>query len=114
MEYMQFAFRWMNNLLMREIPLRCTIRLWDAYLSEQDGFVSLHLFVCAAFLIYWKQILIQQTDFQGLLMLLQSLPTSSWGDDDIELLLAEAFKLKYTYGDSPAHYSSGHEAMGYH
>ena len=30
-EYLQFAFRWMNNLLMREIPLRCTIRLWDAY-----------------------------------------------------------------------------------
>jgi len=21
-EYLQFAFRWMNNLLMREIPLR--------------------------------------------------------------------------------------------
>lgn len=30
-EYLQFAFRWMNNLLMREIPLRCTIRLWDTY-----------------------------------------------------------------------------------
>ena len=56
---------------MREIPLRCTIRLWDAYLAEQDGFASLHLFVSAAFLLYWKQILLQQTDFQGLLMLLQ-------------------------------------------
>lgn len=31
-EYLQFAFRWMNNLLMREIPLRATIRLWDTYL----------------------------------------------------------------------------------
>ena len=31
-EYLQFAFRWMNNLLMREMPLRCTIRLWDTYL----------------------------------------------------------------------------------
>lgn len=29
--YLQFAFRWMNNLLMRELPLRCTIRLWDTY-----------------------------------------------------------------------------------
>lgn len=29
--YLQFAFRWMNNLLMREVPLRCTIRLWDTY-----------------------------------------------------------------------------------
>lgn len=30
-EFLQFAFRWMNNLLMREIPLQCTIRLWDTY-----------------------------------------------------------------------------------
>ena len=29
--YLQFAFRWMNNLLMREVPLHCTIRLWDTY-----------------------------------------------------------------------------------
>lgn len=29
--YLQFAFRWMNNLLTRELPLRCTVRLWDAY-----------------------------------------------------------------------------------
>ncbi|OTF78138.1 TBC1 domain family member 22B-like protein, partial [Euroglyphus maynei] len=33
-QYIQFAFRWMNNLLIREIPLRCIIRLWDTYLSE--------------------------------------------------------------------------------
>ena len=31
-DYLQFAFRWMNNLLMREFPLRCVIRLWDSYL----------------------------------------------------------------------------------
>jgi hypothetical protein len=31
-QYIHFAFRWMNCLLMREIPLRCTIRLWDTYL----------------------------------------------------------------------------------
>jgi hypothetical protein len=31
-EYMQFAFRWMNCLLMREISVKCTIRMWDTYL----------------------------------------------------------------------------------
>ncbi|VDP93213.1 unnamed protein product [Echinostoma caproni] len=31
-EYLQFAFRWMNNLLIRELPLRCIIRLWDTYM----------------------------------------------------------------------------------
>ena len=44
-EYLQFAFRWMNNLLMRELPLRCTIRLWDTYQVEQSVFqIQLHLF----------------------------------------------------------------------
>ena len=31
-EYLQFAFRWVNNLLMRELPLRLVVRLWDTYL----------------------------------------------------------------------------------
>ena len=31
-EFMQFAFRWMNCLLMRELSLRCTVRMWDTYL----------------------------------------------------------------------------------
>jgi len=34
-EYLQFAFRWMNNLLMREMPLHCVIRLWDTYLVSR-------------------------------------------------------------------------------
>lgn len=40
-EYLQFAFRWMNNLLMRELPLRCTIRLWDTYQVWRDPRLSL-------------------------------------------------------------------------
>jgi hypothetical protein len=31
-EFMQFAFRWMNCLLMREISVRNTVRMWDTYL----------------------------------------------------------------------------------
>lgn len=31
-EFMQFAFRWMNCLLMREITVKNTIRMWDTYL----------------------------------------------------------------------------------
>ena len=41
--YLQFSFRWMNCLLMREVPLRCAIRLWDTYHAEQDGFAQFHL-----------------------------------------------------------------------
>ncbi|XP_027252006.1 TBC1 domain family member 22A isoform X4 [Cricetulus griseus] len=70
--YLQFAFRWMNNLLMRELPLRCTIRLWDTY--------------------------------QELLLFLQNLPTARWNDQDVSLLLAEAYRLKFAFADAPNHY----------
>ena len=30
-EFIQFAFRWMNCLLMRELSLKNTIRMWDSY-----------------------------------------------------------------------------------
>jgi len=63
-DYLQFSFRWMNNLLMRELPLRCTIRLWDTYLAEPDGCGSILLYVCAAFLCHWRDKLTKQNDFQ--------------------------------------------------
>ncbi len=31
-EFIQFSFRWMNCLLMREISVKCTIRMWDTYM----------------------------------------------------------------------------------
>lgn len=31
-EFMQFSFRWMNCLLMRELSVKNTIRMWDTYL----------------------------------------------------------------------------------
>lgn len=31
-EFIQFSFRWMNCLLMREVSVRNTIRMWDTYL----------------------------------------------------------------------------------
>lgn len=36
-EYMQFSFRWMNCLLMRELSMRSTIRMWDTYLVCQSS-----------------------------------------------------------------------------
>lgn len=31
-EFMQFSFRWMNCLLMREMNIKNTIRMWDTYM----------------------------------------------------------------------------------
>lgn len=40
---------------------------------------------------------------QGLMLLLQNLPTYDWGDAEITLLVAEAYRLKYTFADAPNH-----------
>ncbi len=104
-QFLQFAFRWMNNVLMRELPIRATIRLWDTYLSEMEGFSRFHLYVCAAFLIHWKAELLKKSDFHTLLMFLQNLPTAKWGDEEINLLVAEAYRLSYLFADAPSHLS---------
>ncbi|KAK9497734.1 hypothetical protein O3M35_004400 [Rhynocoris fuscipes] len=105
-EYLQFSFRWMNNLLTRELPLRCLIRLWDTYLSELDTFATFQLFVCAAFLLYWRDDLLLKKDFQGLMLMLQNLPTQHWSDTEINILVAEAYRLKCTFADAPNHFQT--------
>lgn len=80
-EFMQFSFRWMNCLLMREMSVQNTIRMWDTYLvcanfsyssrksyslsyqAEEQGFSRFHIYVCAAFLVKWSDQLMKM-DFQ--------------------------------------------------
>lgn len=62
-EFMQFSFRWMNCLLMREVPVSNIIRMWDTYMAEEHGFSDFHLYVCAAFLVKWSEQLVKM-DFQ--------------------------------------------------
>ena len=33
-DFLHFAFRWMNCLLMRELNLECVLRLWDACVTH--------------------------------------------------------------------------------
>ncbi|CAD0095319.1 unnamed protein product [Aureobasidium mustum] len=99
-EFIQFSFRWMNCLLMREISVRNTIRMWDTYLDQ--GFSHFHLYVCAAFLVKWSDQLLKM-DFQEIMMFLQALPTRGWNEKDIELLLSEAFIWQSLFRNSKAH-----------
>ncbi|KAL0136187.1 rab-GTPase-TBC domain-containing protein [Mucor lusitanicus] len=103
-EFIQFAFRWMNCLLMRELPLMSTIRMWDTYLAEgsSEGFSEFHVYVCAAFLVKWSNQL-QKLDFQGVMIFLQQLPTQGWQEKDVELLLSEAYMWKTLFHNAPNH-----------
>ena len=101
-EFIQFSFRWMNCLLMREISVKNTVRMWDTYMAEENGFSEFHLYVCAAFLVKWSRKLCEM-DFQEIMMFLQSLPTRDWTEKDIELLLSEAYIWQSLYKGSSAH-----------
>ncbi|KAI1091286.1 RabGAP/TBC [Rostrohypoxylon terebratum] len=105
-EFIQFSFRWMNCLLMREISVRNTIRMWDTYLAEEQGFSEFHLYVCAAFLVKWSTKLVKM-DFQEIMMFLQALPTRDWTEKDIELLLSEAYIWQTLFKNSSAHLRGG-------
>eukprot|EP00042_Codosiga_hollandica_P047038 m.504515 g.504515 ORF g.504515 m.504515 type:complete len:551 (+) comp57355_c0_seq5:53-1705(+) len=94
-EYLQFALRWMNCLLTRELPILCAIRLWDTYHAEVDGFAVFHVYVCAAFLNFFSRSVLEQADFQDALLLLQRTPTERWSNVEIELILAQAYQLKH-------------------
>ncbi|KAI5965835.1 GYP1 [Candida pseudojiufengensis] len=102
-EFLQFSFRWMNCLLMREMPINLIIRMWDTYLSEQPlGFNTFHTYVCAAFLVKFSTIL-QQKDFQEILLFLQNPPTSDWKEKDVEMMLSEAYIWQSLYKNASAH-----------
>jgi len=98
-EYIQFAFRWVNCLLMREVPLHLVPRMWDTYFAEEDGIQNFHVYVCAAFLVHWADQL-KKFDFQDIVMFLQQPPTNDWNYTNIEMLLSKGFMYKALYHNS--------------
>eukprot|EP01129_Flabellula_baltica_P015620 TRINITY_DN8019_c0_g1_i1.p1 TRINITY_DN8019_c0_g1~~TRINITY_DN8019_c0_g1_i1.p1 ORF type:complete len:359 (+),score=63.28 TRINITY_DN8019_c0_g1_i1:55-1131(+) len=99
--FVQFAFRWMNCLLLRELPQSVVYRLWDTYLSDDD-YPKLHVFVCLVLLQKWSNLLLSM-DFADFMIFIQDLPTDSWDEEEISTILSEAFVLQYTYEDAIGH-----------
>lgn len=105
LQFIDFAFRWMNCVLVRELPLPLVARMWDTYLAEGESFSVFHLYVCAAFLHRWSPEL-RLLDFQEMFGFLQRPPTNDWTCKDIELMLSEAYLWMETFQNAPAHLKS--------
>ncbi|KAK9800801.1 hypothetical protein WJX73_006841 [Symbiochloris irregularis] len=103
LEFLQFAFRWVNCLLIREIPFQAGFRLWDTYLAEGPKMREFLVFVLASFLLQWSRNLAHM-DFQELVMFLQKPPTGEWGEGEVEFILSRAYMWRITYGDAPSHW----------
>ena len=59
----QVLCRWVNCLLIREIPFSLAMRLWDTYLAEGVRMKEYLTYVLAAFLLTWSADL-KRMDFQ--------------------------------------------------
>ena len=93
----------MNCILLREMPMRAIIRLWDTYLSEEgNGFETFHTYVCAAVLQTFQETLMR-SNFQDMLIFLQDMPTMEWHETDVEVVLSQAFILSSLYEHAPSH-----------
>lgn len=104
LDFIQFAFRWMNCMLMREFKLNLIIRMWDTYLSDfPTGFSKFHIYVCCAFLRRFSDDLLDM-EFQDIIMFLQDTSkTADWTEDDIEMMLSEAYVWQSLYENASAH-----------
>nr|POE50253.1 gtpase-activating protein gyp1 [Quercus suber] len=105
LEFLQFAFRWFNCLLIREIPFHLVTRLWDTYLAEGDALPDFLVYIFASFLLTWSDKL-QKLDFQELVMFLQHLPTQNWTHQELEMVLSRAFMWHSMFNNSPSHLAS--------
>ena len=72
LEFLQFSFRWVNCLLLREIPFQLGLRLWDTYLAEGPGMKEFLIYALAAFLLTWDKDL-KQMDFQVTVIVMKAL-----------------------------------------
>lgn len=101
-EFLSFSFRWVNCLLLREVPFSLCGRLWDTYLAEGPRLREFLTYVLAAFLLTWGDQL-KTMDFQELIMFLQKAPTQAWTDKDVELVLSQAYMWRASFNDAPSH-----------
>lgn len=102
LEFLQFSFRWVNCLLLREVPFLLSLRLWDTYLAEGPRMKDFLKYVLAAFLLYWSAQL-STMDFQDMVLFLQRLPTNSWTEKEIETILSRAYMWRATFDDAQSH-----------
>ena len=58
------ARRWVNCLLLREVPFPLAVRLWDTYVAEGARMKDFLTYVLAAFLLCWAPQL-RAMDFQA-------------------------------------------------
>lgn len=104
-EYQEFAFRWMNCLLVREFPMPLVLRLWDMYLSNHSKISVTHVFVCAAMMTTLSERLVGVPHAE-FVMKIQQIDPKEWKMDDMDMIIAQAFVYESKFSQSSSHFKS--------
>ncbi|KAK9832713.1 hypothetical protein WJX81_003081 [Elliptochloris bilobata] len=104
LDFLQFTFRWVNCLLLREVPFALAVRLWDTYVAEGGRMKEFLTYVLAAFLLCWAPQL-RAMDFQEMVLFLQKLPTGGWGEREVETVLSRAYMWRTSFDQAQSHLS---------
>lgn len=103
--YTEFAFRWVNCLLVREFSTEQLCRIWDTYLPNHARTASSHIYVCAALLtsLSSKIVGVPHAEF---VISIQGIDSNLWSNEEIEILLAQAYVYEKTFAPSPQPFKS--------
>jgi len=72
------------------------MRLFDTYISDEQGLSILHAYICSALLLKWA-VKLKKMNFTDIMLFLQKMPTKDWTEEDIEMIIAEAYVFKTLY-----------------
>ncbi|KAG8348963.1 hypothetical protein TRVL_00232 [Trypanosoma vivax] len=102
--FSEFAFRWMNCLLLRELNATQSLRLWDTYLADEErDLCTVHVYTCAALLHWWSPSLCKAVDYSVALKFLQNLPTDELSERDLNAIISQSFVMRKVYHHTLSH-----------
>ncbi len=124
-EYLWFAFRWLNSLHVRDMNEPCILRLWDTCMCEEAGkesgsyftnfgfsakrakkrlhlvgFLNFQVYICSALLHRIRDRVLSQRKMEGALFELRNPSLETWQQSDIEILVSEAYLNQETFRGS--------------
>jgi len=104
-QYQEFAFRWMNCLLVREFSVPMLFRLWDTYLSHHSKIAVSHVYVCAAMMTAMSRKIIGLSHAE-FVMKMQAIDPDGWTPNEMEMIIAQAYVYERMFSQSPSHLKS--------
>lgn len=94
--FFQILFRSTLCYFVRELSTSNVILLWDAYITENQGFSHFHIFVAAAFILQYAEDL-KGLEFEDIIVFLFRMPTSHFTKHDIHRIVQSAYEIKLYY-----------------